>query len=191
MRCYSCAKLSFNVICENCQKELLVPQIDKRKTGTLDVISFYPYSMIESFLHTKHKPEGYRVYKALSKITMKPFIEKFAENLESKVYIIGVDEYVGSGYSHTALLTKGLKTGYTKVLHGKLLAQNRISYSGKDLLFRLNNPRKFTYTGPKGIDVILVDDTVTTGITLQEAQNVLIKHGVNVLFALTLANAEG
>lgn len=190
MRCYSCAKLSLDVICKTCQKELLSPQIHKRKIGTLDVISFYQYSTIESFLHTKHKPEGYRIYKKISKITMKPFILEFCKNLKNEVYIMGVDEYVGSGYSHTALLTKELKTPYTAVLHGKLLAKNRISYSGKDLQFRLNNPRKFTYTGPKDIDVILVDDTVTTGITLQEAQGVLFNYGVNVLFALTLANAE-
>ncbi len=167
-----------------------MPQIHTRKVGTLDVVSFYHYSSIESLLHTKHKPEGFRVYKMLSKITMKPFIQKFAENLDSEVYIIGVDEHVGSGYSHTALLTKGLSTKYTKVLHSKLMAQNRISYSGKDLQFRLKNPREFTYTGPNDIDVILVDDTVTTGITLQEAQSMLLGHGVNVLFALTLANAE-
>jgi competence protein ComFC len=190
MRCYSCAKLSLSVICETCQKELLVPQVHKRKVGTLEVVSFYHYSSVESFLHTKHKPEGFRIYKALSKMTMKPFIQEFSKNLESKVYIIGVDEYVGSGYSHTALLTKELKTQQTKVLHGKLLAQNRISYSGKDLQFRLNNPRRFTYTGPKDIDVILVDDTVTTGITLQEAQNILLNNSVNVLFALTLADAK-
>ncbi|UFH60417.1 ComF family protein [Sulfurovum mangrovi] len=156
----------------------------------MDVISFYPYSAIESLLHTKHKAEGYRIYKKLAKMTMKPFVKEFAESLESDVYILGVDEYVGSGYSHTALLTRELGTKYTKIMHGKLLAQNRISYSGKDLQFRLNNRRNFNYTGKKDIDVILVDDTITTGITLQEAQNVLLQHGVNVLFALTLADAK-
>lgn len=190
MRCYSCSKLSFSIICGSCQERLFSPQVHTRKIGTLDVISFYPYSAIESLLHTKHKVEGYRIYKALAKMTMKPFIEEFSESLESDVYIVGVDEYVGSGYSHTALLTREMRTKYTKVLHGKLLAQNRISYSGKDLQFRLDHPRNFNYTGKKGIDVILVDDTVTTGITLQEAQKVLLQYGVNVLFALTLADAK-
>ena len=101
-----------------------------------------------------------------------------------------MDEYVGSGYSHTALLARELGTKYTKIRHGKLLAKNRVSYSGKDLQFRLSHPREFRYTGKKDIDVILVDDTITTGITLQEAQSVLLQHGVNVLFALTLADAK-
>ncbi|MFT7880492.1 MAG: ComF family protein [Sulfurimonas sp.] len=190
MRCYTCTKLSFQTICHACQERLFKPQPHTRKIGTLDVISFYPYSAIESLLHTKHKVEGYRIYKKLGEMTMKPFIKEFAESLESDVYILGVDEYVGSGYSHTAVLTRQLRTRSTKVMHGQLLAKNRVSYSGKDLQFRLNHPREFSYTGKKDIDVILVDDTVTTGITLQEAQSVLLQHGVNVLFALTLADAK-
>jgi competence protein ComFC len=190
MRCYACTKLSFQILCSECQEKLFKPQIHTRKVGTLDVISFYPYSAIASLLHTKHKVEGYRIYKKLAKMTMGPFIKEFAESLESGVYILGVDEYVDSGYSHTALLTRELRTKSTKVMHGKLLAKNRVSYSGRDLQFRLNHPRTFNYTGKKDIDVILVDDTITTGITLQEAQSVLLQHGVNVLFALTLADAK-
>ena len=74
--------------------------------------------------------------------------------------------------------------------HASLMAQNRVNYSGKSLQYRLEHPRDFVYTGKSGIDVILVDDIITTGITLQEAQKVLMENGVNVLFALTLADVE-
>jgi competence protein ComFC len=161
-----------------------------RKVGTLDVISFYKYSSLEALLHTKHKAEGYRIYKTLAKMTMKPFIEEFTEADDRMVYIIGIDEYVKSGYSHVALLTRAMKTKHSKPLHGALLAQNRVNYAGKSLQFRLENPRDFHYTGKAGIDVILVDDIITTGITLQEAQSVLLSYGVNVLFALTLADVQ-
>ncbi len=70
------------------------------------------------------------------------------------------------------------------------MAKNRVNYSGRSLQYRLDNPRDFVYKGKSGIDVILVDDIITTGITLQEAQKVLIEKGVNVLFALTLADVE-
>ena len=70
-----------------------------------------------------------------------------------------------------------------------MIAQNRVNYSGKSLQFRLENPREFHYTGKHDIDVLL-RKLITTGITLHEAQKVLIAHGVNVLFALTLANVE-
>jgi len=179
-----------SIICNRCKEQLFRTTIGTRTIGTLDVISFYKYSALESLLLTKHKPEGYRVYKALSKMTLKPFIEEFVENIDSDVYILGIDEYVKSGYAHVALLTDAMKTKQTIPLHSTLMARNRVNYSGKSLQFRLENPRDFRYTGKSNIDVILVDDIITTGITLQEAQKVLLAHNVNVLFALTLADVE-
>lgn len=123
-------------------------------------------------------------------MTMKPFIEEFAESDDRDVYIVGIDEYVKSGYAHVALLTHAMKTKTSKPQHSALMAQNRVNYSGKSLQFRLENPREFVYKGKSNIDVILVDDIITTGITLQEAQKVLMSYGVNVLFALTLADVE-
>jgi competence protein ComFC len=166
------------------------PSMNTRTIGTLDVISFYPYSVLEPLLLSKHKPEGYRIYKALAKRTMTPFIKEFIEHDDGVVYIVGIDEVVSSGYAHVALLTRAMKTAVTRPLHASLLAQNRVNYSGQPLQFRLDNPRDFHYSGKKDIDVILVDDIITTGITLKEAQKVLSQHGVNVLFALTLANVE-
>jgi len=190
MRCFSCSKLSFKIICKTCEEQLFVPTVSTRKVGTLDVISFFKYSTLESLLHTKHKPEGYLIYKALAKMVMKPFIEEFVESDERDVYIVGIDEHVKSGYAHVALLTHAMKTKYSIPQHSALMAKNRVNYSGKTLQYRLDHPRDFVYTGKKNIDVILIDDIITTGITLQEAQKVLISYGVNVLFALTLADVE-
>ena len=190
MRCYSCGKVTLSIFCHTCLSTLLVPTLSKRNIGTLAVFSFFKYSHIEAFLLLKHKPEGHRIYKCLAKHTMKPFIEAFAKGLEDKVYIIGIDEYVKEGYSHTAVLSQTLKTAYTEPIFTKLMARNRVKYAGKSLDFRLANARDFVYSGKKDIDVILIDDIITTGITLQEAQSVLLRSGVNVLFALTLADVE-
>ena len=190
MRCYSCSKLNFKIICKTCKDQLFVPTIKTRKVGTMDVISFFRYSTLESLLHTKHKPEGYRIYKALALMTMKPFIEEFVENVDSDVYIVGIDEIIKNGYAHVALLTRAMNVKHAVPQHASLMAQNRVNYSGKSLQYRLEHPREFVYTGKSSIDVILVDDIITTGITLQEAQKVLMQHGVNVLFALTLADVE-
>lgn len=190
MRCFSCSKLSFQILCKRCLEQLFIPTVCRRKVGTLDVISFFKYSTLETLLHSKHKPEGYRIYKALANRTMKPFMEEFVQSDGRDVYIVGIDEYVKSGYSHVALLTRAMKTKSSIILHSALMAQNRVNYSGKNLQFRLDHPRDFLYKGKSNIDVILVDDIITTGITLQEAQKVLLSHGVNVLFALTLADVE-
>ena len=190
MRCHSCSKLSLKVICKTCREKLFKPNIQTQKIGTIDVISFYRYAVIASLLHTKHKPEGYRIYQSLAEMTVKPFIHEFIENNDGDVYIIGIDEHVKSGYAHVALLTHAMKTKTSIPQHAALLAGNRVNYSGKSLQFRLEHPREFVYTGVEDVHAILVDDIVTTGITLQEAQKVLMQHGVNVLFALTLANVE-
>lgn len=190
MRCFSCSKLSRQIICDRCWQNLFKPNIRTRRVGTLDVISFYRYTTLEPLLLTKHKPEGYRIYRYLGKMLFHSFMKEFVEHDEGTVYVAGVDEDVKSGYSHVACLTRAMKMRGVEVQHASLMAQNRVNYSGKPLRFRLENPRDFRYTGQKGIDVILVDDIITTGITLQEAQKVLKEYDVNVLFALTLADVE-
>jgi competence protein ComFC len=77
-----------------------------------------------------------------------------------------------------------------KPLYGKLRARSNISYSGKDYQFRLLNPRHFFIKKFKEEDVILVDDIITTGLTLTQAVQALEKDGKNVLFCLTLADAK-
>ncbi len=168
-----------------------MPTITTRQVGTLDVISFFRYSTIESLLLHKHKPEGFRIFRDLAEITMKPFIKEFVQGDPSEISIIGIDETIKGGYSHVACLTQSMKTASSKPLHASLLSQNGVNYAGKTLQYRLDHPRDFHYSGPQGVDVILVDDIITTGITLQEAQLTLQKQGVNVLFALTLADAKG
>ena len=190
MRCLSCHKLTFKTFCEVCQKKLLQPSISKRTIDSLDVYSFFKYQSIEDLLLTKHTSQGFRVYKALANLSFKPFIKKFLEEDNRLVYIIGVDENVKSGYSHVALLTHEMRAKNSKIAHAKLKATNSVNYSGKSLNFRLTNPRGFVYIGESDIEAILVDDIITTGTTLKEAKEVLEEAGVDVLFSLTLADAN-
>lgn len=162
----------------------------KRTFGVLEVYSFFNYQHIEDLLLTKHTAQGYQLYKALAKLSFKPFIQKFIEHDPREIYVLGVDENVKSGYSHVALLTHELRHKHVKVEHAKLMATNSVKYAGKTLQFRLENPREFIYKGKKDISVILVDDIVTTGVTLKEAVQVLKRSRVEVLFALTLATVR-
>ena len=190
MRCYSCGGLSFRAVCETCKSTLFVPATQTRRIGTLDVISFYSYATLEPLLLTKHKPEGWRIYRELGRMLFRPFMQEFVEHDDGAVHVIGVNEDVRSGYSHVAQLTHAMKMTGVHVQHGVLRARNRVNYSGKPLQYRLENPRDFLYTGKPNISAILVDDIVTTGMTLQEAQRMLSNYGVDVLFALTLASAQ-
>jgi len=190
MRCLSCHKLSVETFCKTCHTNLLQASVSKRVVGNLEVYSFFKYQYIEDLLFTKHTPQGFQVFKALAKLSFKPFMQKFMQEDERTIYVVGVDESVKSGYAHVALLTHEMKMKNVKVQHAKLMARNQVNYSGKKLQFRLENPRDFVYTGKKGVEVILVDDIVTTGTTLIEAVSVLRQSGVEVLFALTLAGVE-
>jgi len=190
MRCLSCHKFTLKTFCTVCQKKLLQPSISKREIGRLDVYSFFKYQNIEDLLLTKHTSQGFIVYKALAEMTFKPFIKRFLQEDDRLVYVVGVDESVKSGYSHVALLTHEMRAKNAKILHSKLLSTNQVNYAGKSLDYRLQNPREFRYSGKRDIDVILVDDIITTGTTLNEAKYVLERAGVNLLFSLTLADAN-
>jgi len=75
----------------------------------MDVICFYNYSTIESLLHSKHKSFGYRIFKKLGLMVLRPFMQEFVEHELGDIYIIGVDEKVKGGYSHVAVLTHTMK----------------------------------------------------------------------------------
>ncbi len=190
MRCVSCHQLSVDVICSSCAERLLRPTISRRTVGTLEVVSLFHYSVIEPFLLTKHTPLGCRIYRYLGQHYIAPFVEEYRRQEGTSFGVIGVDEHVGHGYAHTALLTRAIQHPDIPVMHSTLLARNRVNYAGKTLQYRLDHPRDFHYTGSKKQEVVLVDDIVTTGITLQEAAGELHRHQVDVLFAVTLADAQ-
>ncbi len=190
MRCLSCQRISLRVICRECHETLLRPTVSTRKVGSMDVISLFRYRTIAPFLQSKHTPAGYRIYRYFAREHLRPFLQAFAEGLERPAYLIGIDERPRGGYSHTAVLTHYSSVPSLRPLHSSLLAENRVEYGGQPLSYRLQNPRDFHYSGPGKIEAILVDDIVTTGTTLGEAHGILLRAGVEVLFALTLADAQ-
>ena len=118
----------------------------------------------------------------------KESIGKFFNLYPEKLNVIPIDDNPSKGFSHTAVLASVIK-GHN-ILYSTLHSTNNIHYAGKSLEFRLNNPKCFKYKGDKNIDVVLLDDIVTTGSTLKEAKKILKKHNVNVLFCVVLANLQ-
>jgi len=189
MHCLLCGNLSFWHICKRCRSEFLTPSLTKRVLDDgLEVYSFYRYSQIKTLLHTKHKFIGYFIYRILAKESFLKFADNF--NFEGQIFSIACDDSVKRGYSHSAILNRYLKSAHITPLFSKLRAKNSISYSGKSLKFREENPRDFGYSYRSDIDIILVDDIVTTGTTLKEAKRVIENSGSRVHFALTLADAR-
>jgi len=179
-KCLLCNEFSFDVICDECQKKYLKPNIHQ-KDG---VISFYDYESIEYLVKFKYHKFGHRIFKILANNSFK----LFAKEIKEKFFIIPIDDNIKKGYSHTAILANSMKTKYLTLLFSVLQAQNNVKYAGESLEFRLNNPRNFKYSGPKNIDVILVDDLKTTGLTLNEAEEKLNEFGVNVYLKVVLSD---
>jgi len=183
-----CESFSLSHICLNCEETFLTPSIYKRKINNIEVISFYKYSEIKELLHTKHTDLGYYIFNILAKNSLEKFASEF--ELDSPVTSIAIDDNTKSGYSHTAVLNRALKSKYIKPLYNRLRAKNGVSYSGKSREFRILNPREFELKNFKGSKTILVDDIITTGLTLTQAIQTMHSNEKEVLFCLTLANAE-
>ncbi|NPA29297.1 MAG: ComF family protein [Epsilonproteobacteria bacterium] len=185
MRCLGCGALSWHPLCLACRQAFLIPQPALRSVPSgLEVTTFFRYDEIEPLLLTKHLPHGHAVFRWLAKSAFSLLTP------DDRLYAIGIDDNPRGGYSHTAVLVRTLQKRGFGALYGVLRAKNRVSYAGKSRAFRLANPRNFLYTGPGQIRVLLVDDVVTTGLTLMEAEAVLKEAGVKVAGALALANVE-
>jgi len=188
MKCLICESLSLSHICPTCQDLYLKPSIYKRKlSNSIEVISFYKYSEIKKFLHTKHTDLGFYIYNILAKNSFRKFANEF--KFPHAITSIAIDDNIKSGYSHTAILNKALKSKNIKPLFNKLRAKNSISYSGKTKEFRLLNPRDFEIKKFYEKEIILVDDIITTGTTLSQAIQTAHANKKEVLFCLTLADA--
>ena len=189
MKCLLCSEYSLLHICKNCQETFLTPSLYKRRLSNgIEVISFYKYQEIKDLLFTKHTDLGFYIYTLLAKNSFKKFAQEFAPDFHT--VSLAIDDTIKSGYSHTAILNKALKSSHIQPLYNKIRAKNKISYSGKSKAFRLQNPRNFEIKEGKEKHIIVVDDIVTTGITLIEASNLLIKQKKDVLFCLTLADVS-
>ncbi len=189
MRCMMCERFSLSHICSSCQSSLLSPALYKRKIlGSVPVYSFYPYNEIEPLLLTKHTDLGYYIYTILAKRAFSAFASQW--QYENRVASIGIDDHAASGYSHTAVLNRALKSSNILPHYGKLRASQHYKYAGKSVEERLMNPRRFVYAPFEENEVILVDDIVTTGTTLSEAAEILHSQGKKVILCLTLTDAE-
>jgi len=184
-----CEQFSLIHICPTCQDTFLTPSIYKRKIlNNIEVFSFYKYKDIKSLLHTKHTDLGYYIYSILAKHSFSKFAQEF--EFPYAVKSIAIDDNTDSGYSHAAILNKALKNKNIIPLHAKLRAKNRVSYAGKSKEFRILNPRNFELKKFEGDNIILVDDIITTGFTLSQALQVMRQNNKEVLFCLTLADAN-
>ena len=189
MRCLLCQSLSFQIICDDCQKTILIPSFFKREVSKdFYVYSFYKIDEVKELINSKYEFYGDRVFKILARLSF----GKFGKNFQypNNIYAIPIDDHTRHEFSHTAILAKELHSTNIISMHNILSAQNRVKYAGKNLTFRKNNKRDFICKNCKNKQVILVDDLVTTGSTMLEAKEILEKNNCEVLFGLCISDAN-
>ncbi|OPX27481.1 MAG: phosphoribosyltransferase [Campylobacteraceae bacterium 4484_166] len=187
MRCISCENFSLKIICNHCQEKLLRPSVSKRELDDGFVVySFYKYDEIKKLVDSKYYFHGDRVYQVISKLSF----GRFKPDFKDMVTVVPIDDHTRHGFSPTAILAKNFQHPNLKAVYGTLQATNHIKYAGKSLLYRQKHKRGFLYKGKKNLKIILVDDIVTTGLTILEAKLSMEKNGCEVLFAITLSDAK-
>lgn len=180
-----CENFSFAHICPSCQKNFLRPSLYTRTlSNNIPLLSFYKYDEIKQLLHTKHTDLGYHIYNILAQLSFAKFGDEF--HTDESFFSISVDDHIRHGYSHTAILNKHLSSYNITPLYNQLRAQNHLTYSGKSKHFRKTNPRNFKSSTKVKENIILVDDIVTTGTTLNEAVKTFGKE--NISFCLSLVD---
>lgn len=188
MRCLLCGKFSFKDLCKDCLG-LIVVKRTCRKLQDFKVYGFFDYDSISFLLHAKYSVLGSKVYRELSKLALKHLQ---AQKKTYDCFGVGVDDRISKqGYAHNAIFLSHLKQVGLKPMYRTIYASNDVRYAGKSLKFREQNPRKFILQREViGKEIVLVDDIITSGLTLLEAKEFLEKHGAKVLCAFVLADAN-
>ncbi|WP_169752730.1 ComF family protein [Campylobacter mucosalis] len=188
MRCANCGEFSLAFLCGSCKRVLAESRLFVREIDGFKIYYFYDFSEIKNLIHSKHYMHGRFVLNSLCKLSFKNFSKIFKPNFALNA--VAIDDRNFGGYSHTAILSRALKSEFIKPIFGALHATSNVKYSGEDLKFRQSNPRNFKITKEPKFPVILVDDVVTTGTTMLEARDTFIKAGFEVAFGIVLADAR-
>lgn len=189
MKCFKCGSFCIGVFCKNCKRILSEFSLNFRVIDGIRIYYFYPYSEIKELIYSKHKIYGSFVFNALAKLTFKEFAKKF-ELKKDFINAIPLDDRIDPFYSHSAILANALRSKNIKPIFNALKARSDFKYFNKTLEQRVNNPRNFILSKKINNPIILVDDVITSGLSMKDAINACKKEQNFVLFGLTLANAK-
>ena len=164
-----------------------------RQVKGFSVFYCYGYSEIRELILSKHHEYGAAVLARIASLSLAKFplhlqreISANPQNYEAfktdgifKFNAVPLDDDSRSGYSHTAILARALKSELIEPKFHCLRAQ-----------FRLKHKRNFKILTPPQFPVILVDDIITSGLSMLQARESLIDGGFMPVCGLVLANAK-
>lgn len=194
-RCPYCGALTGRVYesCGEC-KELLdaEPHMKKLKTGT-KCLSVFEYGGAYRTAVLNYKYHGCRQYCKPFAITMSRAISNNLSDMKFDVYtsVPARFDITGSRFDHVKPIARRAAqlcgSRYKSLLSQTHAKEFQHSLGAKERLENVRGLYKVTDTDfVKGKSILLFDDIVTTGATLNACSEVLLKSGAKSVFCITL-----
>ncbi|MBN1326064.1 ComF family protein [Candidatus Falkowbacteria bacterium] len=195
--CIICKRQTqFSEICEHCQKNYFLKAVwvvaDYNSKILQDLIHGYKYKYLQEI-------SGILADIMIRYLNENKILEIFCINKENSIFLpvpLHKKRYLNRGFNQSELLIKHLRD-YLQIPAQKFLLRRKNTQSQVDLkkIERQSNVKDaFILINSDRLDknkkVILIDDVVTTGSTLNECAKVLKQAGFKEVYGLVLAQRE-
>ena len=187
-------------ICHDCYINLEI--VDKENYVDLEYIHKSYFSLLynrylrEQMTNYKFNGKSY-LYKAFGEIMVDTINKKEINNIDLIMYIPSHRRKEAKrGYNQAELLAYYISKDLNIDLSRGNLIKNKYTkeQSGLNRLDRTTNLKDSFYIKDKeeikGRKILLIDDIITTGKTLEETSKVLVKNGAKEIIALTLTSSK-
>lgn len=167
-------------------------------SGFQSLFVFEEEGAIQKCIHRMKYSGSFVTGKILGSITAKELSDKIEPWKADLIIPVPIHRTrrADRGYNQSYYIAKGISTTLKIPLRDNIIKRNRYTSTQTKLNLaerKLNVQDAFTFKkkyNPAGKRIILVDDVITTGATISECGRVLLEHGAEKVFALSVALAE-
>lgn len=179
--CYRCDRTGSWDVCSQCREHVALGRVQ----------AMTPYeSFAEALLRAYKFERGYSAHRQIAQVLASAL-------LPSDALLVPVPTITNHvrwrGYDHALLITQRLSK-LTGLHHMRLLERtNQVSQTGKkraERLSQLDGALVLRKLPPKNAKIVLIDDVMTTGATIEQCAQVLRAAGIRDISALVFARAE-
>lgn len=176
--CYRCGRTGSWEVCDQCRERVALRSVQ----------TMTPYeSFAEALLRVYKFERGYSAYRQIAQVLA-------GASLPSDALLVPVPTITNHvrqrGYDHALKITQRLGT-LTGLPSTRLLERtNQVSQTGKkriERLDQLDGAIGLHGAPPKGVKIVLIDDVMTTGATIEQCARVLGAAGVVDISAVVFA----
>ena len=180
LRCDVCARNGIHGVCHDCK----VWQVNERVLTKNEAVFRYNTHIQEWIARWKYRGD-YQIGHIFKDAWCQHFHKTYARQLKDYIIVpipLSKEREKERGFNQAEMLAQFLSPH----IHLILERSHSEKQSKKSKRARLSSKNPFHLRKTIKKPVILVDDIYTTGITLRHAANVLIEHGVPVVYSYTL-----